>query len=238
MANFHTHITYAAAASGLLSVLCLQVGLITQNEALLLALTGTIGGILPDIDLQRSYPSQILFSLLGIIVAFAMIFLYKSQLTIVELWLLGILMFTGIRYPLWKLFNAFTTHRGSIHSLVAAVFATFSTTAITYHLFDIQALVSWLFGFFIGFGFIIHLLLDELYSVDFTNRRLKRSFGSAFKLVDSRKPFKTLLLVSMTALVWWITPSSDLFWDTLMSPATYQIIAYRFMPDYLTNWIP
>ncbi len=33
----------------------------------------------------------------------------------------------------------------------------------------------------ISAGYIIHLLLDELYSVDLENRRVKKSVGTAFK---------------------------------------------------------
>ncbi len=36
-------------------------------------------------------------------------------------------------------------------------------------------------------GYIVHLVLDEIYSVDLKNRKIKKSFGTALKLfkVDS-----------------------------------------------------
>ena len=73
MANFNTHVTIAAAGSGLLSVLCLQVGMVDHTEALILALLGTIGGILPDIDLEHAYPSRIMFALFAIMGAFLVV---------------------------------------------------------------------------------------------------------------------------------------------------------------------
>ncbi|MGB0849128.1 MAG: metal-dependent hydrolase [Thiolinea sp.] len=230
MANFNTHVTYAAAGSGLLSVLCLQVGMVDQRDALTLALIGTIGGILPDIDLQRSYPSRIMFSMLGIFVAFLMIFSLENDLSILELWLVGIGTFVLIRFPLWQAFHHNTTHRGSVHSIMAGLLAALSTTAISFHILGKDDFTAWLGGLFLLLGFLLHLILDEIYSVDFTNRRIKKSFGSALKILDTRKQFKSALITGLTFMVWFITPDETRFWDTLTSPQTYQVIASRFLP--------
>ena len=230
MANFHTHITWAAAGAGLMSILCLQVGLVDQQGALTLALLGTIGGILPDVDLQHAYPSRIMFSMLGIFVAFLMVFSVKNDMSISELWLVGIGAFLGIRFVFWQFFHQYTTHRGSIHSLVAGLFASFATAAMSYHILGKDDFNSWLNALFLLMGFILHLLLDEFYSVDFMNKRIKRSFGTALKLVDTTKPAKAMFLISMTFIIWFATPSEQRFWDTLTSPQTYQIIAARLLP--------
>lgn len=230
MANFSTHIAYAAAGAGLLSVLCLQVGVVNPNEALLLAFLGTIGGILPDVDLQHSYPSSIMFSLIGIIMAFAIIFTLDKDISILEMWFVGLCVFTAIRYPLWMIFYRYTTHRGSIHSLVAALFAMFVTTSVAFHWLGKNSFVSWLVGLFVFLGFILHLVLDEIYSVDFTNRRIKKSFGTALKLLDNRKPLKSSAMILATVLAWYTTPNINQFWDTITSKETYQIIGARFFP--------
>lgn len=230
MANFQTHLTWAAAGSGLLSVLCLQVGLVSQQDALMLALVGTIGGILPDVDLQQAYPSRIMFSMLGIFVAFLMAFSVKNEMSISELWLVGIGAFLGIRFVFWQVFHKHTTHRGSIHSILAALFATFATTAVSYHILGKNDFTSWLIGLFLFLGFILHLVLDEMYSVDFMNYRIKRSFGTALKLFDSKKPAKSVFMLGITCLVWFVTPSEQRFWDTFTSPQTYQIINSRLFP--------
>ncbi|MEZ5453942.1 MAG: metal-dependent hydrolase [Thiothrix sp.] len=230
MANFSTHITVAAAGAGLLSVLCLQVGLVGSREALLLALLGTIGGILPDIDLQHAYPSRIMFSLFGILVAFLLVFAKKSELSIVELWGIGLTVFAVIRFPVWMVFHQYTTHRGSIHSLVAALLFMFLTTAFAYHVMGEHPFMSWLFGLFVFLGFVLHLLLDELYSVDFMNTRIKKSFGTALKILDWKNRGKSTLLVVATILAWAVVPDSRSFWDTLLSAETYHIIGSRFLP--------
>lgn len=232
MANFNTHVTYAAAGSGLLSVLCLQIGMVDQRDALTLALIGTVGGILPDVDLQRSYPSRIIFSMLGIFVAFLMVFSLENDLSILELWLVGLGTFILIRFPIWRIFHDNTTHRGSVHSIMVGLLAAFGTAAISFHLLGKDHFTSWLNGLFLLLGFLLHLMLDEFYSVDFTNRRIKRSFGSALKILDTRKQFKSALITGLTFAMWFVTPDETLFWDTLTSPETYQIIADRFLPAY------
>lgn len=233
MANFNTHITVAATASGLMSTLFLQVGLASQSEALLMALTGTIGGILPDVDLQRSYPSRILFSFIAIVFAFLIVFSFYNLLSIAELWVLGVLSFLLVRFPVWKLFHEHTTHRGSIHSLVTVLVVMFTTSAIAYHWLGYSPFVSWMVAMFMTFGFMIHLILDEIYSVDFSNRRIKRSFGTALKVFDKRKPKKTMALITMAIFAWYVAPDSRAFWDTVFSQQTYQIIAPRLWPEWL-----
>ncbi len=230
MANFGTHISVAAAGAGLLSVLCLQVGLADPREALMLALLGTIGGILPDIDLQHSYPSRIMFSLFAILAAFMVVFSSENNLSIVELWGVGLITFGLIRFPIWMVFHEYTTHRGSIHSLVAAVLFMFLMTAFAHHVMGETPFVSWLFGLFVFLGFVLHLVLDELYSVDFMNHRIKRSFGTAFKILDWKKREKSTALVIATIVAWAVVPDSHAFWDTLLSADTYRIIGARLLP--------
>ena len=230
MANFNTHITVAAAGAGLLSVLCLQVGLVAPREALILALMGTIGGILPDVDLEHAYPSRIMFALFGIIAAFLVIFSVENDLSIVELWLIGLITFGLIRWPIWMIFHQYTHHRGSIHSVVAGALFMFLTVIFSHHVMGKNPFISWLNGFFIFSGFILHLVLDELYSVDFMNSRIKRSFGTALKFWDTKNRPKATALLCLTLVVWAITPDSAALWDTLLSKQTYQIINARMLP--------
>ncbi len=233
MASFNTHITVAAVASGLLATLCLQVGFIGTGDALLLTLAGTIGGILPDIDLQHSYASRIIFSLLGMIISFLWIFSTENQLSILELWIIGLIIFAFIRYPVWMVFHKYTKHRGAIHSLLAAfVFALFTTT-ISYQFFAKTDFISWLIGLLVFYGFIIHLVLDEIYSVDFMNHRIKRSFGTAMKIIDTKQYIISVILIALGGVSFWFAPNSDQFLDTLSAPQTYQIIWSRMLPTDL-----
>ncbi len=230
MANFNTHITVAAVASGLLSTLCLQIGFIGTNDALSLTLAGTLGGILPDVDLQHSYPSRIIFSLLGMIVAFLWVFSTRNQLSIIELWVIGGIIYATIRYPIWMIFHQYTKHRGAIHSILAALSFALFTTSISFHFFAKTAFIAWFLGLLVFYGFIIHLLLDEFYSVDFTNRRIKRSFGTAMKIVDTKQWWTSGIIIIIGIVSFQSTPTATEFIDTLTSSQTYQIIWQRMLP--------
>lgn len=229
MANFNTHLGVAAIGSGMLATLCLQVGFVDAQDALLLASAGVIGGILPDIDLHYSHPSRILFSLLGIVVAFIWVFSAENHLSIIQLWGAGLGLYLIVRFPIWALFQKLTVHRGSIHSISVALLFCFATAALSFHFFAKQPFIAWLIGLFIFLGFILHLVLDELYSVDFMGHRLKRSFGTAFKLFDFKERVTSAVIVCLTIMMWFFTPDASQFIDTLTSPETYQVIIKRMM---------
>ncbi len=236
MANFNTHITVAAVASGMMSVLCLQVGMVNTTQVTLLALAGTIGGILPDIDLQRSYPSRILFTLLASFLAFVAVFSMGSHFSVLELWLVGGITFFIVRYPIWRVFHKYTVHRGSTHSLLVALLATFITATFVHYWLDYSPFVAWLVAAFMLFGFLIHLILDEAYSVDFSNRRIKRSFGTAFKIWDARKPVETTALMALTIFIGYLSPSFQSFADTFSQYETYEIIFAHLFPSGIDHW--
>ena len=104
-----------------------------------------------------------------------------------------------------------------------------ATAAFGYRVMAKDPFTSWLMGLFVFLGFILHLGLDELYSVDFMNNRVKKSFGTALKILDWRRLDKSTALVVVTILAWALTPKSANFWDTLFSLDTYRIIGSRFL---------
>ena len=58
MANFKTHFTIAAAASAMGATTLLGANIITADTAIYLTLSGTIGGLLPDVDSDHSQNSM------------------------------------------------------------------------------------------------------------------------------------------------------------------------------------
>jgi len=116
-------------------------------------------------------------------------------------------IFIGVRYIFLSIFKSLTVHRGIFHSLLAAIFFTLLTTSISIHLFQQTILFSWLNGLFIGLGFVIHLLLDEVYSVDLSNIRIKRSFGTAFKLYSYKNGYTSTLMLICTLALYSLIPS-------------------------------
>ncbi len=238
MANFNTHVGIAAIAAGSAATLLLKAQFVSIPDALLLTAAGTIGGIAPDIDLGSSKPGRLLFLALGILASVFGVISLIEHLSTTELWMVGLLVFIGVRYGLWFIFSKITVHRGSIHSVVAGITAGFATAAGLYHWAEVPATLAWYTAIVLFAGFMIHLLLDELYSVDFMDNRVKRSFGSALKLVDTDQLGGSITLVLTGFLLWFCTPPFDDVLKAVTDPQLRQSISVNFLPAWFTNWLP
>ena len=122
--------------------------------------------------------------------------------------------YLGIRYALLSAFDRFTSHRGIFHSVLTAIFFCLLMVCIACYLLRWDILHAWLSGLFIGFGFIVHLLLDEIYSVDLSNKRMKKSFGTALKLYSYRDITSSVLMATCTLALVWITPQPQALFKT------------------------
>ncbi|MCK5664591.1 MAG: metal-dependent hydrolase, partial [Thiotrichaceae bacterium] len=207
MANFNTHLFVATTVSGALAIGFVISDLATIKMAVFYWLLGTLGGILPDIDAPISIPSRLLFSSLGIFLATLFVFNQFNTIFWADLVFLWLMISLGVRYGLSKLFALFTIHRGNCHSILAALFFGFLAVVIAHHLLHLSNVLAWFAGIFMMGGYLIHLLLDELYSVDLSNMTLKRSFGTALKIASFRHKFSTILLLLATLGVFQLTPS-------------------------------
>ncbi len=208
MADFNTHVFTAAAVASFGATICTKLLNLPVSTALLLSVGGAIGGVLPDIDLKYSVPSKILFSVFGAIAAVAWMFARLEDFTVLELWVLAIAIFLLVRYPIWALFHQFTVHRGSLHSIAATFMFAILTAVVGEHVLHLQSETSWLLSGFVFVGVLIHLLLDEIYSVDFVGARIKRSFGSALKLLDMQRVAASSLILFISMVAWFWTPST------------------------------
>src|SRR5919198_3910827 len=216
MANFKTHVSVAAALSGVMATGFLVVGVAAPKDVWLYFAMGTVGGILPDIDADHSIPGRIFFSFFALVVAFLTLFSRAGVYSIVELSILWVATYVVVRYVIFKMFAKFSVHRGVFHSLLAAAFFGLLTTSLTYHLFRLSALGAWMSGLFVSVGYMIHLVLDELYSVDLTGARVKHSFGTALKVISSNAKTTSVLALA-TVLVFYTTPSADRFVHTVLN---------------------
>jgi hypothetical protein len=231
MANFKTHLAVAAIGSGCLATVCLAAGLAQPKEVVLLALAGTAGGILPDIDLDHATPTKILFTALALVTAFMVLVSKADSYSLIELWIVWGVSYASVRYLAWYLFSELTVHRGIYHSQLAVVLFCFIGTALSYQLFDFPQRLSWLMGIFVGLGYELHLALDELYSVDFMNKRIKRSFGTATKLFDYKNITSSSLMAATVVLMFFMLPPIDDLWLLLSDGQTYQHLGGRIFPS-------
>lgn len=231
MANFRTHAVVGVVASGMLSTLTMAANVVAPHDLVALAMAGAIGAILPDIDLENSRASQAMFAGLGLFFAFCLLFNLSWQYSIAEMWIVWVGTFLFFRFCLHSIFHKYAKHRGVFHSVLAGCFFAASTAAVFHHVLHADPTLAWLAGVFMFIGYIVHLLLDELYSVDFEGNRVKRSFGTALKLVDLRTPTGTLAMVAGTVLAVLSAPSFEPFMMVFGSDAIWISLADRMLPD-------
>jgi hypothetical protein len=233
VADFQTHVAGAAFASGLAAT-ALQMSAAVSNEAVLaLFALGITGGMLPDLDSDGSVPIRIAFRLLAVLGGFVPVFLFADRLSLVELSGLGLLSFAVIRFGVFSAFVRFTVHRGLFHSIPAGVLSGMLSAIAATALFDCSPVASWLAASFVTGGFLVHLLLDELCSVNLLGCRIKRSFGTAFRLGSFQRPFATAALYAAIAALWTISPPLDDFRTLALDPVRVQTLRERLLPDGL-----
>ena len=209
MANFQTHFNVASFVSAVGAGTMYYSGLVDKPEATLLFAGGIIGGILPDIDSDNSTPTKIMQYIFANLVSFFVLFKYIGVYPIGNLLLIWIASFLSVM-GLFYLFKKFTSHRGMFHSIPAGLVFWFSFSLLFYYVFHYNYLISWYFGMFVFLGYITHLTLDEIYSVDISGARMKKSFGTALKLW-SKDIKSNILFYSLIIVLFYFMPQKQLF---------------------------
>jgi membrane-bound metal-dependent hydrolase YbcI (DUF457 family) len=156
----------------------------STDAAILAAGLTTVGGMLPDLDSSSGVPVREMFGLAAIVAPLLLVprlvHMDMSRETILATMLFG---YVFIRYFVANIFKRFTVHRGMYHSLPAMLISGLCVY-MAYHSSDRNLRV--MLGCGVMIGFLSHLILDEIYSVDFRGVRikLKSSAGSALKFAS------------------------------------------------------
>ncbi len=211
MANFNTHLSVAAGVSGVVAVNLMLAGAVPSGQVMTYFFIGTLGGLAPDIDLAHSTSFRIVAQMMAVLAGFTLVLNAPADYSLVELIILWGIAFYFVRYGVFPFIARSTPHRGVIHSIPAGLFAGLLTVVLTYRLGQAEPLHAWLCGFFMALGFFIHLVLDELYSVDLYNRRLKRSSGTALHFIEEKEPLATAYLYGALVVLFFMAPSSSQF---------------------------
>lgn len=230
MANFTTHIAAGTVVSGALATLTLAADVVAPENLIAVTLAGVLGSVLPDIDLKESRPSRAMFAGLAIFFSFAVLFTFAMRYSISELWLLWLGTLVGVRYGLHAIFHKLSVHRGIWHSLLAMVFCAAATAIFFSRVLGRPDGVAWLAAGFLAVGYLVHLTLDEIYSVDVMDTRVKSSFGTAIKLIDRRHPFATAGMFAATVLALAFAPPTKMFVDGISSQNMWAGLQHRLLP--------
>ncbi len=232
VAEIGTHIVVTALLAGMAASAYLGAGLVSPREALFLWAGGTLGGILPDLDADHSSAVRAIFGAAGILLGSLVMVALAGKVAILTMWVVSGGAFVMVRYPLQRLLAARTRHRGTWHSLLAALFAGLAAVVSASRLGRAPAAFSWLFGVAVSLGFVIHLLLDEWSSVDLVYLRFKASFGSAFKLVDRQALGAAVALVVGGLGLFLLAPVPGSVDDVLFNGHSAVVLRDRFWPDW------
>ncbi len=181
MADFKTHMTVSTATGAVFAVAGAQAGM-PLTTCLIAGGLCSVSGMLPDLDSDSGRPLREATTLGAAVVPMLMVERFqKLQLDHESMVLAAALVYITIRFVLAEVFRRYTVHRGMWHSLPAAAvvgmfaFLVMSSEDISLRLFKTAGVVL---------GFMSHLILDEIWSVDFRRGKyaFKKSFGTAIKL--------------------------------------------------------
>ena len=236
MANFPTHIAIGTLVSGTLATLTLAVDAVSPENLVAVTLAGVLGSVLPDIDLKESRPARAMFAGLSVFFAFAVLFSVAGRYSVAEMLILYVGTLVAVRYGAKWVFFKMSYHRGIWHSILAAVFVSFFTAVAYYYLLQRPEAVAWLAAGFMFIGYMTHLILDEIYSVDVMDTRIKASFGTAIKLVDRKHWGHTGAMAAATLIAFALTPPSKLFVTNVTSPSLWSSLHAHLLPQSGAPW--
>lgn len=188
MADFKTHVTTSSVLGiGVGAGASLVAGFTPVQGALVGCLTGA-AGMLPDLDSQSGRPVREIF---GVTAALAPLVMLER----LRQWggdndatmLLAILMYVSIRYGAGAVLSLVAVHRGMFHSIPAMIIAA-ELAFLGYASPSISTKLLMAFG--VAAGFLSHLVLDEVYSVELSGLavKLKSSAGTAVKFFGNSIP--------------------------------------------------
>jgi len=204
MANFKTHLTFSTivgAGYGTTALLMYDVPLPT---CILAGGLCSVSGMLPDIDSGSGGPPRESLAFGAAVVPMMLVDrLIQMGLSAESIVLVGAAVYLFVRFVVAALLRKYTVHRGMFHSIPAAIIFgelafLLASGDLNIRLYKAAAVLM---------GYLSHLALDEIYSVEWSKGRLrlKRSFGTALKIWGNKwwanfTTFAKLALLSYVAL--------------------------------------
>jgi membrane-bound metal-dependent hydrolase YbcI (DUF457 family) len=182
MAGFKTHITVSSLMGvGYGGAAYLMYGVPWPTCLLAGGLCG-VSGMLPDIDSDSGRPLHESMAFAAAVVPMMLLGRFQHWgMSHESIILAGAGVYLLIRFGLAALLKRYTVHRGMFHSLPAALI--FGEVAFLLASGDDVRLRAYKAGAVV-LGYLSHLVLDEIYSIQWSGGRLrlKNSFGTALKL--------------------------------------------------------
>lgn len=183
MANFRTHITTSTICGVAYGAYGYLVGGFSAANCIVAAGLGSVAGMLPDLDSENGVPVRETFCLASAVIPVLMLDRFILMgLTHEEMVIAAGAIYVFVRFGVAWIFKRYTVHRGMWHSLPACAIC----GLLAYMICSCGERVRIYKAMAVVIGFMSHLILDEIYSVDLRNRRIKKSFGTAVKLFSNK----------------------------------------------------
>ncbi len=169
MAGFKTHITTSSLLGVGLGATALTVYDAPLPACILAGGLCGVSGMLPDLDSASGVPKRESIAFAAAVVPLLMAERFKRMGMPAEyIVLLGGFMYLFIRFGVAKILTRFTVHRGMFHSLPACLIAGELAFLISGHENVWQRYFN---GGAVMLGFMSHLVLDEIWALDFRGGR-------------------------------------------------------------------
>ncbi len=181
MAGFKTHISTSTVVGAVYGYWGVATQGMSIESGLLAGGLCSVAGMLPDLDSDTGVPLRETTLFLSAVIPILMVDRFRDMgLSHEAMALAAMLIYILIRFVVVEFFRRYTVHRGMWHSIPAALIACVGTYLITpspseaIRVYKSLAVLA---------GFLTHLILDEIWSLDFSARgmRVKKSFGTALK---------------------------------------------------------
>jgi len=185
MAGFKTHLTVSTLAGIGYGAGAYWLYHLPPETCIFAAGVCGVSGMLPDIDSDPGRPLKESLSFAAAVVSTMLVDrLQQFHLSMEGIVLACAAMYLLVRFGGSALLQRFTAHRGMFHSLPAAVIF----GELAFLLMSGDAVLRWYKAGAVTLGYLSHLILDEMYSVEYVRGRmtLKRSFGTAVKLLGQK----------------------------------------------------
>jgi hypothetical protein len=201
MADFKTHITTSTVLGIGYGFTAWYLWDVPLQHSLVAAGLCSLAGMLPDLDSDTGVPVRETLCFVSVLVPMLMLRRFEAMgMSPEQIVFAAALIYLGLRFGVGAVFKRYTKHRGMWHSVPAAIIAGLVTWVVC---LSPEVGVRLLKSCAVVLGFLSHLVLDEIYSVDLYGRRIKRSFGTALKFFGRSRwaNFSTYAKLALLTLI-------------------------------------
>ena len=184
MADFKTHITTSSVVGAVYGVVAhMEFGVPVTTSVISGCLCG-LAGMLADMDSDTGNAQREVMTFTAAIIPMLMLDRFaRLGLDHEELVLAAACTYIIVRFGFGEILRRYTVHRGMFHSIPAAAIAGIVTSMVCscdVVLFKFAKVGA------VTLGYLVHLVLDEIWSLEPKRLRIKKSFGTALKFFSKR----------------------------------------------------